>query len=103
MPALSSVWRQACVCAGQAGDEPGRAYRHGQRREPVDYRPAARAAVQRLRARSSVVLTGADTVLADDARLTVRPDELGLGAELMLWRRRGRRCACWSMDACAYR
>ncbi|MGB4072373.1 bifunctional diaminohydroxyphosphoribosylaminopyrimidine deaminase/5-amino-6-(5-phosphoribosylamino)uracil reductase RibD [Pseudomonas sp.] len=44
--------------------------------------PAARAAVQRLRARSSVVLTGADTVLADDARLTVRPDELGLGAEL---------------------
>jgi diaminohydroxyphosphoribosylaminopyrimidine deaminase/5-amino-6-(5-phosphoribosylamino)uracil reductase len=44
--------------------------------------PAARAAVQRLRARASVVLTGADTVLADDARLTVRPDELGLGAEL---------------------
>lgn len=44
--------------------------------------PAARAAVQRLRARSSVVLTGADTVLADDARLTVRGDELGLGAEL---------------------
>lgn len=44
--------------------------------------PAARAAVQRLRARSSVVLSGADTVLADGARLTVRPDELGLGAEL---------------------
>lgn len=44
--------------------------------------PAARSAVQRLRARSSVVLSGADTVLADDARLTVRPDELGLGAEL---------------------
>lgn len=44
--------------------------------------PAARAAVQRLRARASVVLTGADTVLADDARLTVRPDELGLNAEL---------------------
>ncbi|MDP3817079.1 bifunctional diaminohydroxyphosphoribosylaminopyrimidine deaminase/5-amino-6-(5-phosphoribosylamino)uracil reductase RibD [Pseudomonas sp.] len=44
--------------------------------------PAARAAVQRLRARASVVLTGADTVLADDARLTVRPEELGLGAEL---------------------
>ncbi|WP_339461055.1 bifunctional diaminohydroxyphosphoribosylaminopyrimidine deaminase/5-amino-6-(5-phosphoribosylamino)uracil reductase RibD [Pseudomonas sp. EA_105y_Pfl2_R69] len=43
--------------------------------------PAARAAVQRLRARSSVVLTGADTVLADAARLTVRPDELGLDAE----------------------
>jgi diaminohydroxyphosphoribosylaminopyrimidine deaminase/5-amino-6-(5-phosphoribosylamino)uracil reductase len=44
--------------------------------------PAARAEVQRLRARSSVVLSGADTVLADNARLTVRPDELGLDAEL---------------------
>ena len=44
--------------------------------------PAARAAVQRLRARACVVLTGADTVLVDGARLTVRPDELGLNAEL---------------------
>jgi diaminohydroxyphosphoribosylaminopyrimidine deaminase/5-amino-6-(5-phosphoribosylamino)uracil reductase len=44
--------------------------------------PEARSAVQRLRAQSSVVLTGADTVLADHARLTVRPDELGLNAEL---------------------
>ncbi|WP_342654372.1 bifunctional diaminohydroxyphosphoribosylaminopyrimidine deaminase/5-amino-6-(5-phosphoribosylamino)uracil reductase RibD [Pseudomonas sp. F3-2] len=44
--------------------------------------PQARSAVQRLRAQSSVVLTGADTVLADHARLTVRPDELGLSAEL---------------------
>lgn len=44
--------------------------------------PEARSAVQRLRAQSSVVLTGADTILADDARLTVRPDELGLNAEL---------------------
>jgi diaminohydroxyphosphoribosylaminopyrimidine deaminase/5-amino-6-(5-phosphoribosylamino)uracil reductase len=44
--------------------------------------PAARSAVQRLRAESSVVLSGADTVLADDARLTVRSDELGLNAEL---------------------
>ncbi|NQD95364.1 bifunctional diaminohydroxyphosphoribosylaminopyrimidine deaminase/5-amino-6-(5-phosphoribosylamino)uracil reductase RibD, partial [Pseudomonas sp. CrR25] len=42
---------------------------------------AARAAVQRLRACSSVVLTGADTVLADNARLTVRGAELGLDAE----------------------
>ena len=40
--------------------------------------PAARAAVQRLRAQASVVLTGADTVLADGARLTVRAAELGL-------------------------
>ena len=44
--------------------------------------PAARAAVQRLRARSSVIISGADTVLADGARLTVRVDELGLNAEL---------------------
>lgn len=44
--------------------------------------PEARSAVQRLRAQSSVVLTSADTVLADKARLTVRPDELGLNAEL---------------------
>ncbi|WP_416770670.1 bifunctional diaminohydroxyphosphoribosylaminopyrimidine deaminase/5-amino-6-(5-phosphoribosylamino)uracil reductase RibD [Pseudomonas sp. RHF3.3-3] len=44
--------------------------------------PAARSAVQRLRAESSVVLTGADTVLADSARLTVRPAELGLDPEL---------------------
>ena len=43
--------------------------------------PAARAAVQRLRARSSVVITGADTVLMDAARLTVRGDELGVSPE----------------------
>ena len=42
---------------------------------------AARSAVQRLRAQASVVLTGADTVLADNARLTVRAGELGLDAE----------------------
>lgn len=44
--------------------------------------PAARAEVQRLRAQSSVVLTGADTVLMDSARLTVRAAELGLNEEL---------------------
>ncbi|MVW76959.1 bifunctional diaminohydroxyphosphoribosylaminopyrimidine deaminase/5-amino-6-(5-phosphoribosylamino)uracil reductase RibD [Pseudomonas xionganensis] len=43
--------------------------------------PQARSAVQRLRARSSVVLTGADTVLADGARLTLRESELGLDTE----------------------
>jgi diaminohydroxyphosphoribosylaminopyrimidine deaminase/5-amino-6-(5-phosphoribosylamino)uracil reductase len=43
--------------------------------------PAARSAVQRLRAQASVVLTGADTVLADNARLTVRANELGLDAQ----------------------
>ncbi|HKS13408.1 MAG TPA: bifunctional diaminohydroxyphosphoribosylaminopyrimidine deaminase/5-amino-6-(5-phosphoribosylamino)uracil reductase RibD [Pseudomonas sp.] len=43
--------------------------------------PAARRAVQRLRARSSVVLTSAQSVLADNARMTVRGDELGLDAQ----------------------
>ncbi|MCO8165246.1 bifunctional diaminohydroxyphosphoribosylaminopyrimidine deaminase/5-amino-6-(5-phosphoribosylamino)uracil reductase RibD [Pseudomonas sp. 21LCFQ010] len=43
--------------------------------------PEARAAVQRLRARSSVVLSGADTVLTDNARLTVRPEQLALDPE----------------------
>lgn len=43
--------------------------------------PAARSAVQRLRARSSIVLTGADSVLADGARMTVRAEQLGLDAE----------------------
>lgn len=43
--------------------------------------PAARSAVQRLRAQSSAVLTGADSVIADGARMTVRVAELGLDAE----------------------
>jgi len=43
--------------------------------------PAARSAVQRLRARSSVVLTSAASVIADNARMTVRGAELGLDAE----------------------
>jgi diaminohydroxyphosphoribosylaminopyrimidine deaminase/5-amino-6-(5-phosphoribosylamino)uracil reductase len=44
---------------------------------------AARSSVQRLRARSSVVLTGADSVLADRARMTVRAAELGLAGEAL--------------------
>lgn len=40
--------------------------------------PEARQDVQRLRAESCVVLTGSGTVLADDCRLTVRPDGLAL-------------------------
>jgi len=40
--------------------------------------PAARSDVQRLRAMSSAVVTGIDTVLADDPQLNVRADELGL-------------------------
>lgn len=41
----------------------------------------ARRAVQRLRAQASAVLTGADSVLADAARMTVRAAELGLEGE----------------------
>lgn len=40
--------------------------------------PAARADVQRLRARSSAIITGVDTVLYDNAALTVRASDLGL-------------------------
>ena len=36
--------------------------------------PAARADVQRLRARVEAIITGVDTVIADDASLTVRPE-----------------------------
>ena len=42
---------------------------------------AARADVQRLRARSCAVVTGIGTVLADDCALTLRADELGLSDE----------------------
>ena len=37
----------------------------------------ARRDVQRLRARSSAIMTGVGTILADDPSLTVRPEELG--------------------------
>ena len=44
--------------------------------------PQARADVQRLRARSDAVISGADSVLLDDSALTVRAAELGLEPEL---------------------
>jgi diaminohydroxyphosphoribosylaminopyrimidine deaminase/5-amino-6-(5-phosphoribosylamino)uracil reductase len=43
---------------------------------------AARADVQRLRARSSAIVTGIGTLLHDDAALTVRASELGLESSL---------------------
>ena len=43
---------------------------------------AARSDVQRLRARSCAVITGADTVIMDQARLTLRAAELGLSPSL---------------------
>lgn len=42
---------------------------------------AARSEVQRLRAQSSAVITGASTVLYDDAKLTIRATELGLNKQ----------------------
>lgn len=43
--------------------------------------PQARSAVQRLRAEAALVLTGADSVLMDGARMTVRAAELGESEE----------------------
>ncbi|MFD1261627.1 bifunctional diaminohydroxyphosphoribosylaminopyrimidine deaminase/5-amino-6-(5-phosphoribosylamino)uracil reductase RibD [Entomomonas asaccharolytica] len=43
---------------------------------------AARSEVQRLRAQSSAIITGADTVIFDNAKLTVRAEELGLNNTL---------------------
>jgi diaminohydroxyphosphoribosylaminopyrimidine deaminase/5-amino-6-(5-phosphoribosylamino)uracil reductase len=40
--------------------------------------PAARADVQRLRGRSGAIITGVDTVIADDPALTVRDDTLDI-------------------------
>ncbi len=37
--------------------------------------PAARADVQQWRARSTAIITGVETVIKDDCRLTVRPDD----------------------------
>lgn len=42
----------------------------------------ARSAVQQLRAQSCAIVSGINTVLQDNASLTVRVDELGLAAEL---------------------
>jgi len=44
--------------------------------------PDARSDVQKLRARSSAIVTGIDSVLLDDSSLTVRKQELGLDDEL---------------------
>ncbi|MGM0988255.1 MAG: bifunctional diaminohydroxyphosphoribosylaminopyrimidine deaminase/5-amino-6-(5-phosphoribosylamino)uracil reductase RibD [Pseudomonadota bacterium] len=40
--------------------------------------PHARREVQRLRARSSAILTGVESIIFDNARLTVRPEQLAL-------------------------
>ncbi len=40
--------------------------------------PQARSAVQRLRAQSSAVMTGVESIIFDNSRLTVRADQLGL-------------------------
>ncbi len=43
----------------------------------------ARSDVQKLRAASSAILTGINTILVDDPSLTVRPDELGLSGSAL--------------------
>ncbi len=43
--------------------------------------PAARREVQRLRARSSVVMTGVESAIFDNSRLTVRAEQLGIEGE----------------------
>ncbi len=48
--------------------------------------PQARADVQRLRARSCAILTGVETVLRDDAALTVRPESIAEEFKGELWR-----------------
>ncbi|WP_447556592.1 bifunctional diaminohydroxyphosphoribosylaminopyrimidine deaminase/5-amino-6-(5-phosphoribosylamino)uracil reductase RibD [Vreelandella sp. EE22] len=40
--------------------------------------PEARRQVQRLRARSSAILSGVESIILDDSRLTLRADQLGL-------------------------
>ncbi|HET8790746.1 MAG TPA: bifunctional diaminohydroxyphosphoribosylaminopyrimidine deaminase/5-amino-6-(5-phosphoribosylamino)uracil reductase RibD [Modicisalibacter sp.] len=40
--------------------------------------PSARTEVQRLRARSSAVMTGVESIIFDNSRLTVRAEQLGL-------------------------
>lgn len=49
--------------------------------------PAARQQVQRLRAASSAVLTGVESIIFDDSRLTLRADQLGLENAEMVARR----------------
>ena len=48
--------------------------------------PQARRDVQRLRARSCAVITGADSVLIDNPSMTVRPAETGIEQPEQLWR-----------------
>lgn len=47
---------------------------------------AARQDVQRLRAQSCAVITGADSVLLDNPSMTVRPAETGIEQDAALWR-----------------
>ncbi len=44
--------------------------------------PEARSDVQRLRARSCAIMSGVETVIADNAALTVRADEMGVDADV---------------------
>ena len=62
---------------------------------------AARADVQRLRAECSAVLTGIETVLADDPQLKVRDPAIELlGRQPLRVRARHAACACRQRRAC---
>jgi diaminohydroxyphosphoribosylaminopyrimidine deaminase/5-amino-6-(5-phosphoribosylamino)uracil reductase len=45
----------------------------------------ARSDVQRLRAECDAIVTGIETVLADDPAMTLRQAELGLNAQQLVW------------------
>ncbi|MEQ3696619.1 MAG: bifunctional diaminohydroxyphosphoribosylaminopyrimidine deaminase/5-amino-6-(5-phosphoribosylamino)uracil reductase RibD [Pseudomonadales bacterium] len=47
--------------------------------------PAARGDVQKIRALSSAIITGVDSVLQDDSRLTLRAEELAVDARSLDW------------------
>ncbi|RRJ83597.1 bifunctional diaminohydroxyphosphoribosylaminopyrimidine deaminase/5-amino-6-(5-phosphoribosylamino)uracil reductase RibD [Aestuariirhabdus litorea] len=53
--------------------------------------PEARRDVQRLRARSSAIITGVESILADDSALTLRAEQLGLAEAEAICRRQPRR------------
>ena len=69
---LFALRARPSVCAAEARDELGWAHCARRRRAIWISGEAARADVQRWRARSSAVLTGAGTVRSDDPRLDVR-------------------------------
>jgi riboflavin biosynthesis pyrimidine reductase len=85
---LAAAASRSRAPAHQAGDVPGRAHGHGQRREPVDHRArgaARRAATARRELRHR---HRRGTVLADNCALTVRDESFELPGRRCCRRRR---------------